>query len=187
MFLLYDTHTAVQILFVPERQHWVATAYRGGEVHLYDSCFPGSLSPSTEEQLVRLYRPAVRDGMLMVKADSIQQQEGGIDCGLFSVAAAYHSAMGDNLGLVTFRQDAMRKHLMQCFEHRELSMFPPAVGAVTKNPEKHLFVHVYCVCQLPESYDSNMIQCDKCSSWFHFKCINLHFPVPDIWFCTSCT
>ena len=52
-FLLY-THAAVQILFVPERKHWVATAYRDGEVLLYDSLFPGSLTPSTEEQLVRL-------------------------------------------------------------------------------------------------------------------------------------
>ena len=49
------------------------------------------------------------------------------------------------------------------FERRQLSAFPIALGAVNKNPAKHLFVHVFCVCQLPESYDSNMIQCDKCS------------------------
>ena len=91
-------HAAVQILFVPERQHWVATAYHDGEVHIYDSCFPGYLCPSTEEQLVRLYRPAVRGGTLMVTANSIQQQEGSTDCGVFSVAAAYHCAMGDDFG-----------------------------------------------------------------------------------------
>ena len=50
LFLL--VHIAIQILFVPERQHWVATAYHDGEVHIYDSCFPGYLCPSTEEQLV---------------------------------------------------------------------------------------------------------------------------------------
>ena len=181
-------HAAVQILFVPERQHWVATAYRDGEVHIYDSCFPGYLCPSTEEQLVRLYRPAVRDGTLMVTANSIQQQEGSTDCGVFSVAAAYHCAMGDDFGGVTFEQSAMRRHLLECFERRQLSAFPLALGAVNRNPEKHLFVHVYCICQLPESYDSNMVQCDKCSSWYHFKCMNLcsDSSVSDTWYCSTC-
>ena len=41
------------------------------------------------EQLVRFYRPAVRECTLMVIANSIQQQEGSIDCGVFSVAATY--------------------------------------------------------------------------------------------------
>ena len=97
--LFSKTHAAVQILFVPERKHWIATAYHDGEV---DSLFPGSLTPSTEEQLVRLYRPAVRDSCLMVTAVPVQQQEGGVDCGLFSIAAAYHSAMGDDLRELTF-------------------------------------------------------------------------------------
>ena len=44
---------------------------------VYDSLFTaGSLTPSTEEQLVRLYRPAVRN--------NCQQQEEGVDCGLFT-------------------------------------------------------------------------------------------------------
>ena len=74
------------------------------------------------------------------------------------------------------------------FERRQLSAFPIALGAVNKNPAKHLFVHVFCVCQLPESYDSNMIQCDKCSLWYHFKCMNLHSDstVPDTWYCSTC-
>jgi len=50
----------------------------------------------------------------------------------------------------------MRRHLIECFERRQLSAFPLALGVVNRNPEKHLFVHVYCVCQLPESYDSNL-------------------------------
>ena len=65
---------------------------------------------------------------------------------------------------------------MECLECKELSLFPTtsAHSAVTTRcPKKHLFVHVYCVCRLPESYDSNMIECDKCGSWFHFKCMGL--------------
>ena len=35
--------------------------------------------------------------------------------------------------------------------------------------KKHLFIHVYCVCHRPESYDSNMIACDKSGTRFNFK------------------
>ena len=53
--------------------------------------------------------------------------------------------------------------------------------------ELYEYVHVYCVCHLPESYDSNMIECDKCGSWFHFKCMGLRKnALPDTWFCTNC-
>ena len=48
--LFSKTHVAVQILFVPERKHWIVTAYHDGEILLYGSLFPGSLSPSIEEQ-----------------------------------------------------------------------------------------------------------------------------------------
>ena len=122
---------------------------------------------------MRLYQPAVRDNLLMVTAVSTQQQEGTTDCGLFSIAAAYHAAVGDNLKGITFNQAAMREHLMECLERKELSLFPTTCAATTRCPEKHLFVHMYCVCHLPESYDTNMIQCDQCGSWFHLKCMGL--------------
>ena len=60
------------------------------------------------------------------------------------------------------RAECRAELLIECFERRHLSAFPLALGAVNRNPEKHLFVQVYCVCQLLESYDSNMIQYDKC-------------------------
>ncbi len=53
MVLPFYTHVAVQILFVPERKHWIATSYRDGEVLLYNDLFSGSLTASTEEQLVQ--------------------------------------------------------------------------------------------------------------------------------------
>ncbi len=89
MWFFCATHiSAVQILFVPERRHWIATAYRDGKVLVYDSLFPGRLAPSTEEQLVRLYQPAVRDSCLAVTVVPFQQHEGGAECGLFSIAVS---------------------------------------------------------------------------------------------------
>ena len=106
---------------------------------------------------MRLYQPAVRNNCLMVTAVSVQQREGDADCGLFSIAAAYHFR-----GL-TFSQNDMRQHLVECFERKQLSAFPQTSGTVTRNTRKHLFVHIHCECQLPDSYDSKMIECDRCN------------------------
>ena len=67
---------AVQIHYVPERKHWVASSYFDGKVRLYDSLFNGKLTPSIEVQLIQLYRPAIRDGALVVTA-SLQSGYGG--------------------------------------------------------------------------------------------------------------
>jgi len=60
---------------------------------------------------------------------SVQQQEGGVDCGLFSIAA-YYSAVGDDFHGLTFSQNHMREHLVECFERKQLSAFPQTSGAV---------------------------------------------------------
>ena len=65
-----------------------------------------------------------------IKAVSVQQQDGDIDCSLFSIATAYHAAMGDNLEVVTIQQEDMREHLIKCFENRQLALFPQALGVV---------------------------------------------------------
>ena len=88
LYNFYDA--AIQILHVQERQHWVASSYLNGEVQLYDSCSSGSLSPSLQEQLLQLYKLAVKDDQLMV---TIQQQRGPEDCGLYSIATAYDAAL----------------------------------------------------------------------------------------------
>ena len=72
-------YTAVQILFVPEHNHWVTSSYHGKEVRLYVSCFNGRLTPSLEEKLVRIYRLLVDKKQLMVTAVPVQQQTGKID------------------------------------------------------------------------------------------------------------
>ena len=80
LYNFYDA--AIQILHVQERQHWVASSYLDGEVQLYDSCSSGSLSPSLQEQLLQLYKLAVKDDQLMVTIVPIQQHKG---CGWCSI------------------------------------------------------------------------------------------------------
>lgn len=176
----------MQILHVVERDHWVCTSYRDGTVRLYDSVSTSSLTPSLEKQMAQLYRPAIRDGLIVVTVVPVQQQSGGTDCGVYSIAAAYNAALGENLSQVTYNPDKMRAHLEQCFEKEELSPFPPANKPVRRCKPKHLFIHVYCVCRLPESYDSKMIECEECERWFHFKCMELKSE-PDTWVCPECS
>ena len=105
---------------------------------------------------------------------------------LIVVFLAYHSAMGDDFRGLTFSQNDMRQHLVECFERKQLSAFPQTSGTVTKNARKHLFVHIHCECQLPDSYDSKMIECERCNHWFHFKCVKLCKQVPETWYCKHC-
>ena len=141
------------------------------------------MSPSVEQQIARVYKPAIREGLIMVTVVSVQQQEGATDCGLFSIAFAYHAVLEENLGKAVFDQQLMRTHLINCLEAGILSDFPRGKPKkhVTRSKTRHLFIHVHCTCQMPESYDDKMIQCEQCSEWFHFKCVSILSPPQDSW------
>ena len=91
LYFYYTLIIAIQILYVPEQQHWVATSYMDAELKLYDSMFTRELTPSLEEQLVRIYLPLAWDESLIITAICVQQQIGETDCGLFATAFALHS------------------------------------------------------------------------------------------------
>ncbi len=178
-------HAAVQILFVKEREHWVTSSYHGGEVRLYDSCSTGGLTPSLEEQLVQVYRPAIENCKLMVTLISVQQQDGVTECGVYCIANAYNAALGRSLSEVTYKKQEMRAHLEQCFEDEKLSPFPPATAPVQKSTLQHLSIQLHCLCGLPETYDSQMVECEDCQKWFHFRCVGLKSE-PQNWLCPNC-
>ena len=163
------------------------SSYTNGEVSVCDSLSDGSLSDSLSVQLVELYRPAIQNGMLMVTLLPVQQQEGTQDCGLFCIANAYSVAMGKNPRNIDYNQSTMRSHLEECFEKEELSLFPPSPVPVKRSRLRHLFVKVYCFCKRPESYD-DMVECEGCSTWFHFKCVGLcSSSNTDNWKCSTCS
>ena len=55
-------------------------------------------------------------------------------------------------------------------------------AAVRSCDLKYLFVQVYCICQLPESSDSWMFECEN---WFHFCCMGLTAE-SETWICPEC-
>ena len=104
----------------------------------------------------------------------------------FSIANTYSVGMGENPRNIDYNQSAMRSHLEECFEKEELSPFPPSSVPVKKSRLKHVFVKVYCFCKRPKSY--NMIECEGCSTWFHFKCVGLCSSCnTDSWKCFTCS
>lgn len=184
---VYVYYIAVQIHHDRERLHWVTSSYSNGEVLLYDSSSTGTVSLSLQSQLTEIYKNVIKDNMLMVTIVPMQQQDGPFDCGLFSIAAAYYAALGRNIRTVSCDQSIMRSHLKQCFIDGKLSSFPASSEANVKRCQlKHIIIHVYCVCLKIESYDSNMIECDGCQKWFHFKCVQLKEEPSSKWFCFEC-
>ena len=110
------------------------------------------------QQLISIYRTAVKQNKLTVTILPIQQQQGKTGCGLFCIAAAYHFAVGHDLSVKNFSQDEMREHLADCFEMQQLLPFPEChSGTVyTKKHSKELLnkclivffisFQLYCYC-----------------------------------------
>ena len=74
---------------------------------------------------------------------------------------------------------------MACFE-QALSPFPQVAGKkLSISVMKHLFIPVHCICKMPESYGSRLVQCDSCDVWFHFECISIA-EEPEHFVCTLC-
>ena len=87
-------------------------------------------------QLAELYRPAIQDGMLMVTMVPVQQQEGNVDSGFFSIANAYTLSVGGRPRNVDYDQGLMRSHLEQSFERGAFCFSTP-------NKEVQTYTHFY--------------------------------------------
>lgn len=84
--------SAVQIHYTGS-MHWVCSSNTRGRVELFDSKVVAMLTESLERQLAAIYHG--RDEQLPVSRIAAQQQDGRADCGLFSIAFAFHSLNGD--------------------------------------------------------------------------------------------
>ena len=124
------------------------------------------------------------DNGLLVSSVPMQQQRGSCDCGMFTIATAFHIAAGIKIEDVVFDQTMMRSHLLQCFKKKVLSPFPSLrKQQVARNKLLNIVIPVYCHCGRPDSLDE-MIQCDACDAWFHFECVRIQI-APDDWSCSN--
>ena len=122
--------------------HWVASSNIGVEVKLYDSKASAELPSSLEEQLAAIYQTIAGAG-LMVTRVPVQQQEGGVDCGLFSITYALHLLRGDDIKQLCLDQSKMRQHLVDCFEQQQHYPFPAGETKIKKCRCKHFYIPLH--------------------------------------------
>ena len=176
----------VQILHV-SGNYWVCASRIAGSVEVCDSLY-SPIDGDLQLQLARLYRTTdcVRDGGFVMVWKGVQRQQGTADCGVFAIAVAFHTASGEDVTTLNFLQQQMRQHLTQCFEQQKLSPFPlEACKRGRRRQDQNVTVQLYCTCNMPESFDVNILMCDVCLSWFHFSCVNLS-KEPDCPTCSNC-
>ena len=165
--------------------HWVASSNIGGNVTLFDSMAGKQLTTSLEYQVAAIYKENIHNDVLTVTCVTVQQQDGSVDCGLFSIAFLTNILSGSKS--LIFDQSKMREHLVSCFEEESMISFPMLehTDGIRLSRKKTFKIKLFCSCQMPESVDSNMVECEKCLRWYHFKCVGI-VDNPKSWSCSNC-
>ena len=114
----------VQILFCKERNHWIMAttiSCTQNEVKIYDSLFQ-----YLDRESIQLVETLFHcDGIdPQIKMIQCRKQVGAKDCGVFAIAFATAIAHGLNPSRQKLNQQAMRAHLVNCFNNKFLTPFP---------------------------------------------------------------
>ena len=91
------------------------------EVKVYDSLFQ-----HLDRESIQLVETLFQyDGIVpQIKMIQCGRQKGAKDCGVFAIAYATAIAHGLNPSRQNFTQQAMRAHLVDCFNNKLLTPFP---------------------------------------------------------------
>ena len=145
------------------------------------------ITTSTAIQLTSLYNQSSK--YIDEVIPKVQQQNNGLDCGLFAVAFAtefcFNGYKGDTV--LEFDRQEMREHLYKCLVNKKLSPFPKLSlkrkSKLMRCPkiEKRLWKNC-SECDFPDSVDV-MLHCTKqtCQNKIHISCTD-----EGKWYCQSC-
>ena len=117
------TMSTVQIIYCNKRSHWITATIKfckPGQVNIYDSMF-NKLDAETRTIVKQMFGLKKADDISMV---AMQCQKGSKDCGLFAIAVITSLAFGEDPSTVSYDQDNLRRHLIDCITKGELSLFP---------------------------------------------------------------
>ena len=100
-----------------------------------------------------------QENQFSVEFVDVQMQEESHDCGLFAVA--YITSICNGQDPAVYKQNAMRKHILNSIEDRVMTAFPSSARHPKASIRKN--IPVYCICQHIND-GSKMIKCDICQS-----------------------
>ena len=121
----------IQILFCKQRKHWIkATTINctQNEVKVYDSLFQ-----YLDRESIQLVETLFRcDGIdPQIKMIQCRKQIEAKDCGIFAIAFATAIAHGLNPSRQNFNQQAMRAHLVDCFNNKLEQLHSKCITKIT--------------------------------------------------------
>ena len=154
---------------------------------VYDS-LAGSHVSSEAQSVIAGYS-FCKEPSLQLTVASVQQQNNGVDCGVFAIAFATALAHGMDPSKIAFDVSLMRGHLLKCLIAKKMSLFPTTSKRVRVCKSEKTLVPIYCHCRLPHCEDDKMVRCVSCREWFHFKCEKIR-PSKNLtnanWKCSLC-
>jgi hypothetical protein len=167
------TEKFIQVLHTTN-QHWICVANMdenreaNNAVEVYDSLSSGTITPSVATQFSSFCFSPTRS--IRVEIKKVQQQENGVDCGLYAIAFATTLAFGEDPTKVMYDPLQLRGHLISCFEDGKMRKFPTtsAKGIRCRNVVKS--IEIFCKCRMPYSKDDNMVEFPECWKWYHDDC-----------------
>ncbi|XP_031553855.1 uncharacterized protein LOC116290875 [Actinia tenebrosa] len=186
-----------QILFTGH-QHWVCASNIGcqkGEINIYDSSNHGNVSSYVKKQVAAILHEEGPEITINIK--SVQQQQNGTDCGVFSIAFLTSLLHGGDPATRTYRNNKLREHLLTCILNGYVTPFPEDQGLrVRRCKERKLQIQLFCTCRMPwdemdeRRKDTQIISCDTCGKWFHCSCEQIPdivFQEQSFWQCSVCS
>ena len=90
--------------------------------HILGSLFRGKITKNVEKKICALL--LCKEPIIKVVINSVQQQENGVDCGVFAIAYGTSLAFGKNSTLCSYNMPLMRQHLVNCLEKEMMYPFP---------------------------------------------------------------
>ena len=149
--ILARTHDTGAYMFVPKaiqilyngHYHWVTVVCTEGKLYLCDSLASDKLTQTLEESIRVLFQNTSEDNVVTIHRLPVQQQKkGSMNCGIYAIAYAFYTANGDDLCLLSFEEEQMRTHLLQCYEVQCLKPFPITSDKVVRCRGKKMLVNL---------------------------------------------
>ena len=134
--------------------HWVTVSNvnsKSGSVDYYDSLFHGRIKDHVKLKIANVSKTG--NSELEIHIRSCQQQQNGVDCGIFVVANAYYILSGIDVSSIRTDENKMRAHFLQCLEQGRLTVQNEANRQTNVDtffsPESVIIVEILCRCRMP--------------------------------------